>query len=77
MNLGFTEKEIRARRAHFDEDYEGAEEIDILKDQLFVQKLSLEKLEAIRSNTSKIVWWTIALPLITWLIWVGLNALTR
>ncbi len=40
----------------------------ILKEILFVQNLQLDKLEKIRSNTSKLVWWLVVIPIITFII---------
>ncbi len=37
---------------------------DILKEMLYLQIRMAEKIEANRSNTSKLVWWLIAIPLI-------------
>jgi len=76
MNLGFSEQEIRVRRERFDREYDGVDDLDIQKDQLFVQKLSLEKLETIRSNTSKLVW-ILMVPIIMFIVFSIINLIAR
>lgn len=39
-------------------------ESEIQKEILFAQLLTNDKLEKVRSNTSKIVWWIIVIPII-------------
>ena len=38
---------------------------EILKEILYIQKTQAGKLERIRSNTSTMVWWLIAIPIIS------------
>lgn len=51
-------------KAKFIESYEGASKADLLREMLYAQKLQLEKSEKIRSNTSKLVWWLVAIPIL-------------
>ncbi|MGG5487606.1 hypothetical protein [Gaetbulibacter sp. NE] len=52
------------KRIKFIETYAGFNDHETLKEILFAQQLQIEKLEKIRSNTSVLVWWLVALPLI-------------
>mgnify|MGYP003137714431 CR=1 FL=1 len=59
-------KEIKwdKKRVDFVEMYNEFDDSDTLKEMLFTQKLQLEKLEKIRSNTSMLVWWLVAIPIL-------------
>lgn len=48
---------------------------ETLKEILFAQQLQLTKLEKIRSNTSILAWWLVAIPLILAIILVVLGIL--
>jgi hypothetical protein len=52
------------KRKKFNETYHNFDDHETLKELLFAQQIQIDKLEKIRSNTSKLVWWLIALPLI-------------
>nr|WP_321222422.1 hypothetical protein [uncultured Psychroserpens sp.] len=52
------------KRINFLETYNDFTNEEILRELLFAKKLQIDKLEKIRSNTSKLVWWLIALPII-------------
>ena len=59
-------KEIKLtpQRLKFIEKYQEFNDSDTLKEILYAQQIQINKLESIRSNTSKLVWWLIALPII-------------
>ena len=48
---------------------------EALIEMLFAQQLIIEKLEDIRSNTSKLVWWLVALPVILGILIFALGGL--
>lgn len=52
------------KRDRFLVEYGELNEQEIVLEMLFTQKQQLEKLEKIRSNTSALVWWLIAIPFI-------------
>lgn len=49
---------------------------ELLREHLFAQQLQIEKLEKIRKNTSILVWWLVALPVIFGILFflLGLGA---
>ena len=63
-------KEIKftPKRLKFIETYNEFDDSDTLKELLFAQQLAIEKLEKIRSNTSMLVWWLVALPIIGFIL---------
>ena len=63
------EKKTAPRRKKFIEKYNELTESEIQKEQLFIQQLTLEKLESIRANTNKLVW-LIIIPFIISLIYI-------
>lgn len=52
----------------FYKDHGHLTDSEILKEILYIQKTQAGKLERIRSNTSTMVWWLIAIPIISVLI---------
>lgn len=66
---GQDDKKTAPRRLKFIEKYSELSEGEIQKEQLFIQQLSLEKLEKIRANTSTLVW-LIAIPFIISLLYI-------
>ncbi|WP_406683327.1 hypothetical protein N1F78_11600 [Seonamhaeicola sp. MEBiC1930] len=64
-------KEIKPKwtqqRINFVKTYGELDDSETLKEILFTQKCIFEKLEQNRSNTSKLVWWLIAIPIIFFL----------
>lgn len=44
--------------------YKGKKSKKLLKEILYVNTKQLEELELIRSNTTKLVWWLVAIPAI-------------
>jgi type IV secretory pathway component VirB8 len=52
------------KRKWFDDYFKDFTESEIQKEILFAQQLTIDKLEKVRSNTSKIVWWLIVIPII-------------
>ena len=52
------------KRIKFLEIYSDLDDNEILKEILFTNTLQIEKLEKTRSNTSMLVWWLIAIPII-------------
>lgn len=56
------------KRKQFNELTENHTDNDFLREILYSQIDNAEKLEAIRSNTSKLVWFLIAIPIIIYLI---------
>ncbi len=59
---------ITPQRKKFYSKYEDFDDSETIKELLFAQQLQLDKLDDIRSNTSKLVWWLVALPVILGLI---------
>ena len=57
-------KKTSPRRKWFDDYFKDFTESEIQKEILFAQQLTIDKLEKVRSNTSKIVWWIIVIPII-------------
>ena len=53
-----------SKRKWFDDYFKDFTESEIQKEILFAQLLTNDKLEKVRSNTSKIVWWLIVIPII-------------
>ena len=68
------EEKIEETRLKFIEKYSELSEGEIQKEQLFIQQLSFEKLEKIRSNTSTLVW-LIAIPFIISLLYLLFSSL--
>lgn len=62
------ETKVSPERIRFKERFGDLNDSDTLKEILFAQHLQFEKLEKIRSNTSVLVWWLIAVPLIVGMI---------
>ena len=61
------EPEMTQKRKKFIETYNKWDDSNILKEILFAQQLQLDKLnklENIRSNTSILAWWLVAIPLL-------------
>lgn len=52
------------RRNKFDSKYGNLNESEIQKELLFAQQLTIEKLEAIRSNTSTLIVFLIVIPIL-------------
>ena len=52
------------KRIHFIKTYSEFDDSQTLKEILFAQKEQLDKLERIRTNTSVLVWFLVALPFI-------------
>ncbi|MFY0714286.1 hypothetical protein J1D01_11450 [Seonamhaeicola sp. NFXS20] len=50
------------KRIKFLETYGDLDDSETLKELLYANKLQVEKLEKIRSNTSMLVWWLVAIP---------------
>lgn len=69
LNYHYKHKKTAPRRLKFIEKYGELSEGEIQKEQLFIQQLSLEKLEKIRANTSTLVW-LIAIPFIISLLYI-------
>lgn len=59
---------LTSKRIKFIETYSDYNDQDILKELLYTQQLHLEKLEKVRSNTSMLVWWLVAIPIILGLL---------
>jgi len=59
-----TKKYLSPDRKIFNEKYKDLTESEIQKELLFTQRLSIEKLERIRTNTSTLVWFLIVIPII-------------
>lgn len=65
-------------RIKFLEMYSDLDDSETLKEILFAHTLQVEKLEKIRSNTSMLVWWLVAIPILFFIIILffgGLGAL--
>ena len=57
-------KKESPKRKWYNEYWGDLNESEIQKEILFAQLLTNDKLEKVRSNTSKIVWWIIVIPII-------------
>ncbi|MBB3124538.1 hypothetical protein FHS04_002061 [Mesoflavibacter sabulilitoris] len=55
---------LTSKRAKFIKTYSDFDDHDTLKELLYTHQLQLDKLERIRSNTSMLVWWLVAIPII-------------
>jgi len=64
---------LTPKRLKFIETYGELDQNETLKELLFAQQLQLEKLEKIRSNTSNLVWWLIAIPIIIAILFMVLG----
>jgi hypothetical protein len=63
--------EMTPKRIKFIETYNKWDDSNILKEILFAQQLQLDKLnklENIRSNTSILAWWLVAIPIILFIL---------
>jgi len=56
--------ELTPRRQKFNEKHKEFTEIELLKEYIYNQELTYDKLEKIRTNTSNLVWFFIGIPLI-------------
>ena len=54
-----TEEQLKFLKTH-----KGKKSKKLLKEILYVNTQQLEKLELIRSNTSKLVWWLVVIPIV-------------
>ncbi len=59
-------------RKIFEEQYSGATDGQILREILYDLKVNVHKNELVRSNTSKLVFWFVIIPLITFVFTVFL-----
>ncbi len=59
---------MTSTRIKFLETYGEFDEAKTLHEILFAQQLQIKKLERIRSNTSILVWWLVAIPIVIFLI---------
>lgn len=66
--MGYDKIKMTKRRIKLIETYEDLDDSAILKEILYAQSAQLDKLEKIRANTSMLVWWLIAIPLILFLL---------
>ncbi len=57
-------KPLTPQRLVFNEKYGEMSGQELLQENLFAQQIQIEKLEKIRSNTSQLVWWLVAIPII-------------
>ena len=60
-------KKPTPKRLKFNLDYSGFSDSQVLLEILFAQQIQIDKLENTRSNTSKLVWWLIAIPILIFL----------
>ena len=58
------EVKLTPKRIKFLETFVHLYDSDTLKEMFFAQLIQIEKLEKIRSNTSMLVWWLVAIPII-------------
>ena len=56
------------KRIKFIETYGDLDESQTLKEILYANSLQIEKLEKIRSNTSMLVWWLVAIPIMLFIL---------
>lgn len=55
---------ISQTRKAFNDKYSELNDLEISKEILFAQQIQIDKLDKIRSNTSILVWWLVALPVL-------------
>ena len=67
-NMENEKTNISADRKKFNEQFGNLMEREILLEMLFTQNQINDKLERVRSNTSKMVWWLIVIPIIAGMI---------
>ncbi|MCB0802446.1 MAG: hypothetical protein KDB74_05050 [Flavobacteriales bacterium] len=68
-----TNKELIESRKEFNQKYDDFDEVQILKEILYAQTLQVDKLERLRANSSKLVWWLVAIPIISFVLFVILG----
>jgi len=64
MAVEAKKNKITLKRKKFNEKYSGYTENEIQMELLYAQQVTTKKLERIRSDTSKLVWFLIAIPII-------------
>ncbi|MFI8377311.1 hypothetical protein [Leeuwenhoekiella sp. NPDC079379] len=69
------EEKMSAKRLNFLDKYGEHTDSETLKEILYAQMLQIEKLEKIRSNTSSLVWWLIAIPILCVILIFALGGL--
>jgi len=56
--------EVSKRKQKFNEKYKDFSDTELLKEYVYNQELTYDKLEKIRANTSNLVWFLIVIPII-------------
>jgi hypothetical protein len=59
---------LTPHRKKFNEKHNGLNQSELLMELLFAQEVTQRKLERIRTDTSKLVWFLIAIPIIVGII---------
>ena len=59
---------LTQHRKRFNEEHNGLNQSELQMELLFAQKVTNLKLERIRTDTSKLVWFLIAIPIIVGII---------
>ena len=59
---------VSKRRQKFNEKYKDFSETELLKEYIYNQELTYDKLEKVRANTSNLVWFLIVIPIIVVII---------
>ncbi len=66
--MGQNKIPMTKKKIKFLETYSDLDDSSTLKEILFAHTLQVEKLERIRSNTSILVWWLVAIPIILFIL---------
>lgn len=64
---------LTPKRKAFNEKYQNYSEVEIQKEILYAQKILIEKTEKVRKNTSNLVTFLVAIPMIFGLLYLLLN----
>lgn len=65
---------LTPKKITFLKTYNQLDDSATLKEILFAHQIQIEKLEKIRSNTSTLVWWLVALPIIFTILFVVMGS---
>tara|TARA_R110002033_G_C3895715_1_gene239403 strand:- start:8350 stop:8580 length:231 start_codon:yes stop_codon:yes gene_type:complete len=67
------EIKLTPKKLKFIETYGVLGDSEILKELLFANQIQIEKLEKIRGNTSMLVWWLVAIPILSFILFLLLG----
>jgi len=64
MKMKNAQTNVTPKRKVFNEKFEDYSDSEVLKELLFTQRITVERLENIRKNTSNLVWFLIVIPIV-------------